>query len=303
MADAGHVRLRGALVARRNPDGGYGARPGLPSTTEPTAVATLALAAGGEAGDAATPRAWLRSAELPGGGWPSAAGAPEASWATALAVLALARFPDAAAPTARGVAWLVAARGSVLKTRRGLAAWLLGGPRIVDLDPDLVGWPWLAETFTWVEPTAYAMLALDAGAPDDPAARARVEEGRRVLLDRICPDGGWNYGNLRVLGEDLWSYPDTTALALLALGPRAGDEVAGRASDALETMLRSNPSGLATALGILALAPRGRDVGALRARLYARFDETQFLGDARAHAWAVLATADGAAPFGGGGRA
>ena len=38
-----------------------------------------------------------------------------------------------------------------------------------------------------------------------------------MLLDRRCRDGGWNYGNRRVLGADLPSYPETTALALMAL--------------------------------------------------------------------------------------
>ena len=39
----------------------------------------------------------------------------------------------------------------------------------------------------------------------------------RMLLDRRCRDGGWNFGNRRVLGADLPSYPETTALALMAL--------------------------------------------------------------------------------------
>jgi hypothetical protein len=41
--------------------------------------------------------------------------------------------------------------------------------------------------------------------------------GEQMLLERRCRDGGWNYGNRRVLGTDLPSYPETTALALLGL--------------------------------------------------------------------------------------
>jgi hypothetical protein len=41
--------------------------------------------------------------------------------------------------------------------------------------------------------------------------------GEKMILERRCSDGGWNYGNRRVLGEDLRSYPETTALALLGL--------------------------------------------------------------------------------------
>jgi hypothetical protein len=43
----------------------------------------------------------------------------------------------------------------------------------------------------------------------------------RMLLDRRCRDGGWNFGNRRVLGADLPSYPETTALALMALNGHA----------------------------------------------------------------------------------
>jgi hypothetical protein len=39
----------------------------------------------------------------------------------------------------------------------------------------------------------------------------------QMLLDRRCPDAGWNYGNRRVLGEDLPGYPETTAVSLMGL--------------------------------------------------------------------------------------
>ena len=103
----------------------------------------------------------------------------------------------------------------------------------------------------------------------------------------------------RVLGEELWGYPDTTALALLALGPEQQSALTAKAADALTAMLAVNPSGLATALGILALEIHGRDVGALRARLETRFAKTGFFGDVRALAWAVLARNAEARPFGG----
>jgi hypothetical protein len=38
-----------------------------------------------------------------------------------------------------------------------------------------------------------------------------------MILERRCSDGGWNYGNRKVLGTELPSYPETTALALVGL--------------------------------------------------------------------------------------
>ena len=198
----------------------------------------------------------------------------------------------------RGAEWLVGERGRALDGRPGLLARLLAPPApAVELDSALVGWPWTEGTFSWVEPTAYAVLALRAVSPRSAAAAARIDEGERLILDRVCSDGGWNYGNRRVLGEDLWSYPDTTALALLALGRGRDGTVVTKGLAALETMLEANQSGLATALGALALAAHGRDVRALRVRLGARFTETGFAGDLRALAWALLATNEAAVPF------
>jgi hypothetical protein len=286
------------LLARQNGDGGFGAHRGSPSATEPTAVSLLALSFEAEPVDTVPLRAWLRSHETPEHGWPVMAGLREPSWTTALAVLALARYPAEAEVAQRGAAWLVGERGRTIDGRPGLLARMLTRPTpVVELDGALVGWPWTDGTFSWVEPTAYAVLALRAVTPRSAAAVARIDEGKRLLLDRMCPDGGWNYGNRRVLGEDLWSYPDTTALALLALGREADGAVVTKGLAALDAMLETNPSGLATALGTLALAAHGREVGTLRVRLGGRFTETGFAGDLRALAWALLASNEAAAPF------
>ncbi|HWP65461.1 MAG TPA: hypothetical protein VNO26_06065 [Candidatus Limnocylindria bacterium] len=295
--------MRAALLARQNPDGGLGARPGLPSATEPTALAVLALSFEPDQPDTLPLRAWLRARQTPEHAWPVMAGLQEPSWTTALAVLALARYPEDAPLAERGAAWLTSSRGKTIDTRGGLLGRLFGATPTNELDGTLVGWPWVDGTFSWVEPTAYALLALRAVSPPPAGATARIAEGERLLLDRVCRDGGWNYGNRRVLGEDLWSYPDTTALAVLALGRRADRGITDRALACLESMLTRNHSGLATALGVLALAAHGRDVHALRERLQARFEATGFAGDSRALAWAVLASNAAAKPFGEPGRA
>lgn len=82
------------------------------------------------------------------------------------------------------------------------------------LDSRLIGWPWVSNTFSWVEPTCWALLALKlAGEEKHP----RALEGQNVLLDRCIKGGGWNCGNRLVYGNDLLPFLDTTSMAILAL--------------------------------------------------------------------------------------
>jgi uncharacterized protein (DUF362 family) len=108
---------------------------------------------------------------------------------------------------------------------RSTAAFLLGregrvpddDPEVadmVDIDVRLVGWPWAEANFSWVEPTAWACLALTAAGQGD---HPRVVQGRRLLLDRAFESGGVNYGNRMILGRMTEPIPGPTALMLLAL--------------------------------------------------------------------------------------
>jgi len=45
----------------------------------------------------------------------------------------------------------------------------------------------------------------------------RFRDGRRLLLDRQLPEGGWNYGNTFVFGKRLRPTPSSTGMALNAL--------------------------------------------------------------------------------------
>ena len=91
------------------------------------------------------------------------------------------------------------------------------------LQDKIVGWPWVRNTFGWVEPTAWALLAFkSSGLNDDP----RAMQGRKLLLDRQIASGGWNYGNKEVRSTQLLPFWDTTALALLALQGSAESSLA-----------------------------------------------------------------------------
>src|SRR5688500_2449007 len=89
-------------------------------------------------------------------------------------------------------------------------------------DNSLQAWPWIERTFSWVEPTAWCLLALKkwARSPGVHIEPERIETGERLLIDRCCATGGWNYGNSNMLGQQLKAFVPTTAIALLALQDR-----------------------------------------------------------------------------------
>jgi len=291
------------LIDAQSPDGGWGAYPGAASRTEATALATLALWANGpgdaEDGFAAGSR-WLETRQLSSGAWPLADDIPEPSWSSSLATLALSHFAPDSERTARAGGWLLRQEG------RGTPWWgklfyrLFPDRRAVDLDPDLVGWPWVEGTFSWVEPTSYASMALKRLRVALPHGRvaSRIDQADRLLVDRACHDGGWNYGNASVLGDALWPYPDTTALALLALADRPDLPQVGDGLAALGRLLDENDSILALGLGGLAFRAHGApEAAGVRERLTDRLEDRRG-GELRALAWAALALADTDDPLG-----
>ena len=168
----------------------------------------MVLAAVGH--DAANrPARWLASLQTAQGSVGVFTDQPEPRWPTALAVMAwrqydrLAKRPHYGPPAARGLKALLSMEGHTVPKDANLGH-----------DTSLVGWPWVAGTHSWVEPTAFAVLALKASGQQ---AHARTREAVTLLVDRQLPNGGWNYGNTFVLGQQLRAHVLPTALALLAL--------------------------------------------------------------------------------------
>jgi len=239
----------------QNADGGWGYFAGKSSWLEPTAYAALALA-----GEPAADRAWklLSSWQLPDGSWKPAAGVQVSSWGTSLcATIAMVR-DEWGQPLQNGVKWLVGSSGVESGWLNVVAARL----RLVRQERDvaLKSWPWKPGNSGWVEPTVHALVALKQASSKISSGelRGRVQMGEAQLMDVRSRDGGWNYGSPAALGVDLPSYPETTALALVALQGRNDlSNDLGKAFDLARRQMGETPSPMARAWLTIAMRLHG----------------------------------------------
>ncbi|MCS6852664.1 MAG: DUF362 domain-containing protein [Gemmataceae bacterium] len=203
------------LASQAQPEGGWGYVPGQPPQLEPTCLVLLALAAEPErfAGVISRGQEFLRSSQAPDGSYRQRDGRDEAIWPTAQVLFTQAVLGEEAEGLRRTASFLLGVTGRVLPDDPEVQ-------QILDIDHRLRGWPWAEGNFSWVEPTAWACLALSrAGWGDHP----RVAEGRRLLLDRALDEGGMNYGSRHVFGGATEPQVGPTAAALLALQTAAAD--------------------------------------------------------------------------------
>ncbi|HUY12624.1 MAG TPA: prenyltransferase/squalene oxidase repeat-containing protein [Terriglobia bacterium] len=216
------------LVESQNPDGGWGFHAALSSATEPTAWAVMGLdACAGHVECRQSEEkgfAWLEECQLQDGSWPAHLGQREGSWVTSAACLALASkrcwlIGDPEEALAKGLRWLVKSwpgEGNPWWRLRRAKLKLRPASR---RDSGLRGWGWTPKTSGWVEPTALALLALQAAPrelhPKD--AQKRIRLGQAMLLDQALATGGWNSGSSDSYGYAARPQPGPTAWALMAL--------------------------------------------------------------------------------------
>ncbi|MDQ6676329.1 MAG: terpene cyclase/mutase family protein [Acidobacteriota bacterium] len=249
------------LRSIQNPDGGWGYHEGTQSWLEPTLYALMAFLAW-DAPEEDVLHAWSYACGLQraDGSWKASRNVDESHWSGSLCMnIALRRGPPGEL-FARGLHWLLGARGSEGRLTARLGRLL--DPSAVEYDPTLCGWPWTAGTNSWIEPTCHALIALARAREiaDSPYVRSRLDQGRKLLLDRRCRDGGWNYGNRRVRGYDLPGYPETTALALLALTACGEPNMEGMITRAKSFYNEPGASNLARAWLSIALRAAGHPV-------------------------------------------
>lgn len=270
------------LLRRRREDGAFAARTGArDADLEATAWAAVACELGTEADRhvAAAARAALARAQAADGRLSVSPLHPGAYAPTALALLAWRGLPEHAPERARARSFLLAHAGERLPPAASSP---------LDLDPTLAGWPWIDKTFSWCEPTALALLALEVeGDGETPRAR----EGRALLLDRQLDAGGWNYGNKRAFGSALRPAPESTGLALAALAGRVERSAVAASVAYLRDELPRLPTPLALGCGVLALAAWGERPGDALAWLAAAAARDARYGGYETADWALLAIA------------
>jgi len=235
-------------------DGGLPYYRGNVSAAEPTLLAALALSSSGMAAERAKPFvAWARKFQNPDGSIGVDSGhRDQGLWLTAQAAIVFYHY-GLKENLARAREFLLSLRSVTIPK----------DPRLKQ-DNTLTGWPWVPETFGWVEPTAWSLIALSLSGM---SGHPRAEEGARFLLDRQIPSGGWNYGNPALDDKELLPFWDTTGLALVSLRGHGDPK---RVSVSLELMEKNQGkieslSGLSWA--VLCLQGYGRDAGRSRVRL------------------------------------
>jgi len=261
--------LRKNLGANQRPTGawGYQGYRGNQDSVESTCLAMLALRRQPSIEFARAVHA-LQGLQNADGSWPSFTGdESEGCWTTALAVLSLMPAPQATKPLVSGIRWLIDARG---REANWLWRWKL---RMVDnkvrFDPAKFGWSWVSGTTSWVIPTAFALIALQQarqrGYNKTAQLIERVDLGTSMLLDRMCPGGGWNSGNGIAFGVPLAPHIDATSIALLALTGHEEEQAVQSSLHWLVNRLAGCPSPYSLAWGVLASAayrhirPEGRE--------------------------------------------
>ncbi len=244
------------LLRTQNSDGGWGYFPGRLSWLEPTVYAMLALQGRSDA-QRSLARAWplVDSLQLSDGSWRPSPQVKTGTWVTSLALLLCLLRNPSDVRCRKAVHWLVRVAGaeSSLAMRMASFCHLLAS----DVNVEFKAWPWMAGNSSWIEPTAHALMALKRVAhhPGGDVA-SRIREGEAMLLSRRDRDGGWNAGNPRIYKVDLPGYPETTALAMLAL---QGVSIPGGLVDQARLWLRDSKSSLASAWLIIALRCYGAD--------------------------------------------
>lgn len=281
--------LREALLAGANSTGGWGYYAGKASRLEPTCWALLALGSNDRKAAAGVHPQFLERCQQ-SSGWL----VEDPHWPVNIGFNALALFtwlsqPSTMSPVQPANTDARPRLLSALVSSKGVQA---PASDLFRQDNSLQGWSWIDETFSWVEPTAWGLIALKkarrAGL-GTPAAEARIAEAERLLIDRCCSIGGWNFGNASVMHQDLRPYVPTSALGLLAMQDRRDEPTVARSLAFLEAHWSDEISAPSLGISLLCLEVFGRPVDRVRARLAEHAEAARSFGNLNGDALALYA--------------
>jgi hypothetical protein len=136
----------------------------------------------------------------------------------------------------------------------------------------IVAWSWVEDTHSWVEPTAINLMALKRSGHGD---HARSRDAIRMLVDRMIPSGGWNYGNTVAFGTELRPQIEPSGLALAALvGEKITDPRLAKSVEYLKRSLSARTTAVSLCYALLGLAGHGVRPAESDAWLEAAFRDT-----------------------------
>jgi hypothetical protein len=295
-------RIITELVQNQNSDGGWGAVRSKRSNTEVTSLAVMALKTlPGEAILDNRKRGieWLVRQQNQNHSWRLNEAVKEGSWTTALAIMALGDTAEHSERVLAAARWLLEQEGSKPGILAEIILWATGKSGVNQLNKDLIGWSWVPRSFSWVEPTSYALIALkkQRGRLAGTNVDERIRQADAMIYDRMCTGGGWNYGNSKVLDYALWPYPDITALALIAMQDHANQKANQESLQVLSKIALETDSGFCLCWAAICLNLYGQDHSQFQKRIEKRFAATAFLGETKTLALALIALGGKSNPF------
>ncbi|MCO6046527.1 hypothetical protein NG895_21730 [Aeoliella sp. ICT_H6.2] len=218
-----------------------------PPASEPVAWSALVLVQAGRIDAADQAAQWLVQQQRHDGSVPACNTQDGPYWTTSLAILAwhLVDAKKYQSHIEQAATWLLASEGHTM-------------PRDPNMghDTTLLGWSWNPGTHSWLEPTAFATMALRTAGYQE---HARMREAVKLLVDRLLPEGGCNYGNTEVLGQVLLPHLQPSAVVLWSLAPETvADPRIEKSLGLMERMLQ-RPTGCSSlAFALIALTAWNR---------------------------------------------
>ena len=286
----------------QNSDGGWGFHPGANSRVEPTCWALKALMSlsSPDNFDGNAIRlgcSFLIAAQLADGSWPSTSEEKTGCWVTSLACWVLEGESEGEKKYSKAIAlglnWVCGDWPRDSGWWQRLLRRLSSAKQHAKHNDSARGWGWTPGTSSWVEPTAFALLALESHQRlEHPSAQKRRKLGELLLYDRMCPGGGWNCGNPEVYGvagEPL-VIPTTWALLALRKYPERPENIQSLAWLEKNFTKIQGPASYALArLCLAAYDSRPNMDGASSADLHAK---NEFLRSITVAAWMILAASN-----------